>query len=194
MNKVIFNESGIAENSGLVVVYNYNSVSGEYICTTSEIIKSGVGLPANCSLMKPPKNKDGYSICWLGDKWGYMTDYRDKLVYNKSDKSIVNISFLGDLPDHLTIKTPKTEFDYWGGDDWETDIELQKLNYIEQANVEKKHRIDLAEKEISILQRAVKLGIATQEEVSNLERLELYSVMTSRVDTSTAPSINWFEC
>ncbi|EHB4099369.1 tail fiber assembly protein, partial [Salmonella enterica] len=37
----------------------------------------------------------------------------------------------------------------------------------------------------------VKLGIATDEERKRLEAWELYSVMVNRVDTSTAPKIDW---
>ncbi|EAA7762195.1 tail fiber assembly protein, partial [Salmonella enterica] len=45
-------------------------------------------------------------------------------------------------------------------------------------------RLAEAESAIAPLARAVKLNIATDEEIKRLEALELYSVMVNRVDTS----------
>ncbi|EII5756616.1 tail fiber assembly protein, partial [Salmonella enterica] len=49
---------------------------------------------------------------------------------------------------------------------------------------EKVRRLAEAESAIAPLARAVKLNIATDEEIKRLEALELYSVMVNRVDTS----------
>ncbi|EBN1198334.1 tail fiber assembly protein, partial [Salmonella enterica] len=48
----------------------------------------------------------------------------------------------------------------------------------------KVRRLAEAESAIAPLARAVKLNIATDEEIKRLEALELYSVMVNRVDTS----------
>lgn len=48
-----------------------------------------------------------------------------------------------------------------------------------------------AEDKIAPLARAVKLGMATEEEKAALTRWETYSVLLNRVDISTAPDIDW---
>ncbi|EHE9227553.1 tail fiber assembly protein [Salmonella enterica] len=53
-----------------------------------------------------------------------------------------------------------------------------------RAEAEKVRRLAEAEAAIAPLARAVKLKIATDEEIKRLEAWELYSVLVSRVDTS----------
>ncbi|ECF0952283.1 tail fiber assembly protein [Salmonella enterica subsp. enterica serovar Reading] len=53
-----------------------------------------------------------------------------------------------------------------------------------KAEAEKIRRLSEAESAIAPLARAVKLKIATDEELKRLEAWELYSVMVNRVDTS----------
>ncbi|AXE05858.1 tail fiber assembly protein [Salmonella enterica subsp. enterica] len=53
-----------------------------------------------------------------------------------------------------------------------------------KAEAEKVRRLAEAESAIAPLLRAVKLKIATDEEIKRLEAWELYSVLVSRVDTS----------
>ncbi|WP_141102657.1 tail fiber assembly protein, partial [Salmonella enterica] len=62
---------------------------------------------------------------------------------------------------------------------------------VAQAEARKAELLAEAESVIAPLARAVKLGIATDEEQKRLEAWELYSVMVNRVDTSTAPKIDW---
>ncbi|ELE3799304.1 tail fiber assembly protein, partial [Salmonella enterica] len=53
-----------------------------------------------------------------------------------------------------------------------------------KAEAEKVRRLAEAESAIAPLARAVKLNIATDEEIKRLEAWELYSVMVNRVDTA----------
>lgn len=53
-----------------------------------------------------------------------------------------------------------------------------------KAEAEKVRRLAEAESAIAPLARAVKLKIATDEEIKRLEAWELYSVMVNRVDTA----------
>ncbi|MBJ3735024.1 tail fiber assembly protein, partial [Salmonella enterica subsp. enterica serovar Derby] len=62
---------------------------------------------------------------------------------------------------------------------------------VAQAEARKAELLAEAESVIAPLARAVKLNIATDEEIKRLEAWELYSVMVNRVDTSTAPKIDW---
>ncbi|WP_161527554.1 tail fiber assembly protein, partial [Escherichia albertii] len=49
----------------------------------------------------------------------------------------------------------------------------------------------VASEHIVPLQDAVDLGIATEEEISLLAEWKKYRVLLNRVDTSTAPDIEW---
>ncbi len=64
---------------------------------------------------------------------------------------------------------------------------------IAQAEIKKEKLLSEAEVVIAPLARAVKLKIATDEEIKRLEAWELYSVMINRVNCSKAPDINWPE-
>ena len=64
---------------------------------------------------------------------------------------------------------------------------------IEIANTEKEQRLNAANAAIAPLQDAVDLDIATDEEITQLAAWKKYRVMLNRVDTSTAPDIEWPE-
>ncbi|EAO1206223.1 tail fiber assembly protein [Salmonella enterica] len=74
-----------------------------------------------------------------------------------------------------------------------TDGRVEKIptDYVAAAEIKKAKLMAEASAVIAPLERAVKLGIATDEEVRSLEAWELYSVLLSRIDTSTAPDIAW---
>ncbi|ECJ0443586.1 tail fiber assembly protein [Salmonella enterica] len=69
--------------------------------------------------------------------------------------------------------------------------EYTHAELIAQAEAKKAELLAEAESVIAPLARAVKLNIATDEEIKRLEAWELYSVLVNRVDTSTAPKIDW---
>ncbi|QLF80277.1 tail fiber assembly protein [Hafnia phage yong1] len=64
---------------------------------------------------------------------------------------------------------------------------------VEQAQLKKTHLLEEATIAISPLERAVKYGMATDEEKAKLEAWERYSVLLSRVDVSKAPDVEWPE-
>lgn len=66
-----------------------------------------------------------------------------------------------------------------------------KEELVALAEVKKTRLQEDASSTISILERAVKYGIATDDEKAALEEWERYSVLLSRVDISSAPDIDW---
>lgn len=60
-----------------------------------------------------------------------------------------------------------------------------------QADEKKADLLSEAALVIAPLERAVKHGMATDEERASLEAWERYSVLLSRIDTSSAPEIDW---
>ncbi|YCI31331.1 tail fiber assembly protein [Erwinia sp. PK3-005] len=59
------------------------------------------------------------------------------------------------------------------------------------ANTEKEQRLNAATTTIAPLQDAVDLGMATDKGKESLEEWKKYRVLLNRVDTSTAPDIEW---
>ncbi|BEC24313.1 tail fiber assembly protein [Escherichia coli] len=71
------------------------------------------------------------------------------------------------------------------------DAEAEKLFRIREAEETKNSLMQVASEHIAPLQDAVDLEIATEEETSLLEAWKKYRVLLNRVDTSTAPDIEW---
>ncbi|HDR2567185.1 TPA: tail fiber assembly protein [Enterobacter ludwigii] len=67
------------------------------------------------------------------------------------------------------------------------------IDHTAMAEAEKSRLGSKAEEMILPLQRAVKYGIASEEEMARLKEWEIFSVELSRVDTSLAPEIEWPE-
>ncbi|MCV2930046.1 tail fiber assembly protein, partial [Escherichia coli] len=59
------------------------------------------------------------------------------------------------------------------------------------AEETKNNLMQVASEHIAPLQDAADLEIATEEEISLLEAWKKYRVLLNRVDTSTAPDIEW---
>lgn len=193
MNTVKFDENNLALNAGTVRVYDCHSVTHEYVGYSDEFLAVGIGLPANSYLEEPPEAKVGFAICRLDGQWQYVADLRGQKAYNKETTAEVDIKELGELSDELTFLKPETEFDYWDGQGWRTNHEKQKAFQIELAKAEKQNRLDQAEKQLAVLLRAVKLGMATEDESKLIEQLEIYSVLISRIEPQNAPDIDWPE-
>lgn len=62
---------------------------------------------------------------------------------------------------------------------------------IAYAEQQKQLHADEAEKNIAILERKVRLGMATDDEKDLLTAWEIYSVKNADIDTSQAPDIDW---
>ena len=67
---------------------------------------------------------------------------------------------------------------------------LTKDELIIQADLKIEQMMVKAYQNITLLQDALDLGIATNEELAQLKEWKIYRVMLSRVDTSTAPDID----
>jgi hypothetical protein len=68
---------------------------------------------------------------------------------------------------------------------------ISKEQHIEEAEIQKQLCADEAEKNITILERKVRLGMATDDEKDLLTAWEVYSIKIADIDTSTAPDIDW---
>ncbi|MGE2638326.1 tail fiber assembly protein, partial [Escherichia coli] len=87
--------------------------------------------------------------------------------------------------------SPEGEFQKWNGTAWVKDAEAEKLFRIREAEETKNSLMQVASEHIAPLQDAVDLEIATEEEASLLAAWKKYRVLLNRVDTLTAPDVDW---
>ncbi|EPS3009567.1 tail fiber assembly protein [Escherichia coli] len=123
--------------------------------------------------------------------WHLVEDHRGKTVYDVASGDALFISELGPLPENVTWLSPGGEYQKWNGTAWVKDTEAEKLFRIREAEETKNSLMQVASEHIAPLQDAVDLEIATEEEISLLEAWKKYRVLLNRVDTSTAPDIEW---
>ncbi|EHR8240187.1 TPA: tail fiber assembly protein, partial [Escherichia coli] len=123
--------------------------------------------------------------------WHLVEDHRGKTVYDVASGDALFISELGPLPENFTWLSPGGEYQKWNGTAWVKDTEAEKLFRIREAEETKKSLMQVASEHIAPLQDAADLEIATEEETSLLEAWKKYRVLLNRVDTSTAPDIEW---
>ncbi|MGJ7972582.1 tail fiber assembly protein [Providencia hangzhouensis] len=189
-----FNTEGFAIDDGYAKIYQFNHDSREYMGTQLVFVLKSFGIPADSCLDEPtlPVNSDVAIVRSVdNDSWLHVPDHRGKTAYSTETRQPIEIGFIGELPSNLTLLAPKTEFDVWNGKKWVTDTEAQKAMLVEQAEQEKTQRLEEAEQNILMLERKVRLGMATAEEIELIKQWEIYSIKVSDIDTSTAPDIEW---
>ena len=141
----------------------------------------------------PPDIPAGFVAVFNSDEssWHLVEDHRGKTVYDVASGDALFISELGPLPENVTWLSPGGEYQKWNGTAWVKDTEAEKLFRIREAEETKNSLMQVASEHIAPLQDAVDLEIATEEENSLLEAWKKYRVLLNRVDTSTAPDIEW---
>ena len=156
-------------------------------------IHIGVGLPAFSCLEEPPVQTE-YQVAVRSDdnsSWSVTEDYRGITVYDIQTLASHVITEPGPIPDTVTTSTPSTPYDKWDGSAWVTDADAQHAADVTVADMQKKTLIAQVTADISILQDAVSLNMATDEEKARLTSLQAYRVLLNRVDTSLVPEITW---
>ncbi|WP_407300339.1 tail fiber assembly protein [Raoultella planticola] len=191
--KAVFDDTLIATQAGMVQVFHFDMTTREFIGAEEIYIHVGVGLPAFSCLEEPPVQNDYRVAVRYEDNssWYVAYDYRGITVYNTQTLTSHVITELGPIPDTVTTSAPFTPYDKWDGSAWVTDANAQHAADVAVADMQKKELIAQASADISILQDAVALNMATDEEISRLTALQAYRVLLNRVDTSLAPDIVW---
>ncbi|EMA3643271.1 tail fiber assembly protein [Providencia stuartii] len=189
-------QNGLATKAGWIKTYIADPTTREYLNANMEYIYFDVSVSAGAYTDAPElPTKTGFAIVRSedGSKWEIVADHRGKTAYNTETRQPVEVDFMGDLPETLTLLEPKTEFDKWNGKKWVTDTEAQKAALIAQAEQEKSQRLDEANNMLTYLQDSIDTGLATDEEAAALQAWKKYRVLLNRVDTSLAPNIEWPE-
>lgn len=189
-------QNGLATKAGWIKTYIADPTTREYLNANMEYIYFDVSVSAGAYTDAPElPTKTGFAIVRSedGSKWEIVADHRGKTAYNTETRQPVEVDFIGDLPETLTLLEPKTEFDKWNGKKWVTDTEAQKAALIAQAEQEKSQRLDEANNMLTYLQDSIDTGLATDEEAAALQAWKKYRVLLNRVDASLAPNIEWPE-
>ncbi|WP_445497317.1 tail fiber assembly protein [Photorhabdus sp. SF281] len=192
----VLGEDGLAIQAGWIKVYHADLYSKEFAGTNFEYIAEGVGLSARSYLDAPNfPDADNMAVRRSEDEnyWEIVPDHREKIAYNLQTGAQQKVIELGELPEMLTFKQPATDFDKWDGEEWVTDIELQKTSQIKQAEQQRTSFHQQANEVITVLQYAVETEIALEAEKALLLDWKKYLVLLSRVDISLAPDISWPE-
>ncbi|WJV64387.1 tail fiber assembly protein [Pectobacteriaceae bacterium CE70] len=185
--------TGLAVNAGWITVYHVDPQTREYHGASDEYLMQGVGIPANSYADEPTSPKAGQALRRSddGSAWEQVPDYRGQTVYRTQTGQAQTVTDLGDLPEDVTLMVPVTPFDKWDGTAWVTDTNAQHAAAITAAQQELATRRATASARITELTYAVELAMATDEEKNALLAWKKYVVFLSRVDTATAPNIDW---
>lgn len=191
--KAVFDSNFIATQAGSVQVFHFDLNTREFIGTEEVYIHVGVGLPAFSCLEEPPVQSE-YQVAVRSEdnsSWSVTDDYRGITVYDLQTLASHVITEPGPIPGTVTTSAPSTPYDKWDGSAWVVDAEKQHAADVAAAETQKKQMINQVSDDISILQDAVNLNMATDNEKSRLTSLRSYRVLLNRVDTSLAPNVIW---
>lgn len=183
----------MSEQPRTIKIYNLLAGTNEFIGEGDAYIPPYTGLPANSTDIAPPDIPAGFVAVFNSENksWSLVEDHRGKTVYDVESGDALFISELGPLPENVTWLSPDGEYQKWDGTSWEKDKETEKLFQVREAEETKKSLMQVASEHIAPLQDAVDLEIATEEEASLLTAWKKYRVLLNRIDTSTAPDIDW---
>lgn len=189
-----FDNNGLAVVAGWAKVYRCHPVTREFIGAAMDNVPLGASVVADAYLDEPdiPSAQNIAIVRSPDDKsWLHVPDYRGSVAYDKETRQETKITELGNLPDNMTLDVPKTSFDKWDGKKWVTDKAEQKAHEIAAAESQKQSLLAEAEQEIAMLERKVRLNMATDADRERLTEWEIYSVKVADTDTSIAPNITW---
>ncbi|MEX1770678.1 tail fiber assembly protein [Escherichia coli] len=165
-------------------VFNYLDGSNEFIGENDAYIPPHTGLPANSTDIAPPEIPAGFAAIFdtTRNLWNLIEDHRGKTVYHTETGDAKTISKLGALPEDVTCIPPDDEYQKWSGNQWVTDDEAKRQAQISYANSKKDELLKYASVKIAILQDAVDLCIATDEEKVLLNEWKKYRVLVNRLN------------
>lgn len=189
----VFGTDGFAVSAGWVMTYTATP-DREYFRAWREYVAVGTTLPAMAYTDAPALPvESGKAVRRTTDDktWEVVPDYRGQNGYNTETGVRKLVTDMGDLPATLTLQVPQTPYDKWDGTQWVTDKDAQHAAEVLVADAKLKQLHAEADEIIERLRRAVKYDMATDDETTQLEAWERYSVLLGRVNTAVSPDISW---
>ena len=189
-----FNEKGHATIAGNVRVFYYDGHTKEYRGWSDEFIHVGVSIPGNSTMIAPGEPVAGKVWIFDGGQWLTSEDHRGKTVYSTTDRSAVQVNYIGALKDGFVFASPVTAFDVWNGSVWVTDTAAQQAAAVADAERYRVGLVNTALESIAVIQLKLQAGRAlTADEQSQLDRTLDYIDEIKLVSVKSAPDIEWPE-
>ncbi|HEO0718007.1 TPA: tail fiber assembly protein [Yersinia enterocolitica] len=195
IQSAILDDHQLASQAGWVTLYHYDADSLEYVSAGMEYLPLGIGLPAYSVADAPviqPKTDMALVRDLSANQWVTVADHRHQTVYGIETKNESIIFALGPIPKNKTLIQPMHEFDIWTGTAWEVDQQALKARHIATAAQQKTALIKQVSEHINILLDAIAMD-NQQTDIQQLAALKQYRVALLRINTSTAPEIDWPE-
>lgn len=176
-----------------LMVFHWDKTTGEYLGSESVTIPAQTGLPAGTTLTSPPEEVEGKTPVYIigTGSWVMIEDHRNQTVYRVATGEPQTITELGPLPKGVVTTAPENIYQKWDGSFWVDDPDARNAAEIQFATLKKAELMRTAQENITILQDAAELGMATDEEKESLTKWKKYRVLLSRIDVSLAPEIDW---
>ncbi|MBT0503167.1 tail fiber assembly protein [Morganella morganii subsp. morganii] len=189
----VFDENGLATVPGWAKIYRAHPLTREYTGTAMDYVPFGFSVVGDAYTDEPELPAPGFAIVRSedGKRWLHVEDHRGKTAYDKTTKEKVLINTVGTLPDNLTLLEPQTPFDKWDGEKWVTDKAEQHAHEVAVAESKKQSLLAEAEQEIAMLERKIRLNMATETDQAKLTEWEIYSVKLTDTDTSAGAGTEW---
>ncbi|QXB23902.1 tail fiber assembly protein [Lelliottia amnigena] len=184
MTGITFDEHGLAQVAGSVIVYCYDGETGEYAGESDEYLAIGVGIPADSTVIPSPVAESGYSAVFRDGGWSMLPDHRGEIVYSTVNGEVVTITELGDYPANTTLLKPVTPYDKWTADAWVTDVTAQQSAQVADATQQKAMLLANASAVIAPLQDAKEGGYIDDTDIPVLTAWQKYRYALTKVDTA----------
>lgn len=191
--KPVFDETGLAIESGDIRCFYYDVVTSEYTGWSDEFINIGVSMPGNSTDIAPGDDIAGKVAVFTGYGWQHQEDHRGEVIYSTNNGTVSTVDYIGSIPDGYTSIPPSTPYDTWDGEGWITDADAEHAADVAAANADKQARISQANAYMHSKQWPGKAAIGRLKG-GELEQYNLwldYLDALEAVDTSSAPDINW---
>ncbi|WP_259231102.1 tail fiber assembly protein [Rahnella sp. BIGb0603] len=182
-----------SDKTQTIKVYDFSAITGELIGKSDAMIPPDTGLPARCTDIVPPQTEKGFVAVFTGEAWDVVADFRGKVVYSTQTGQQTTITELGALPENTTDIAPATRFDRWDGAAWVKDDAAERIQQVQEAEVQKKTLMQQAVLQIDTLQDAIDLDMASEDEKAQIVGWKKYRVLLNRLDANAAPDITWPE-
>ncbi|WP_199556716.1 tail fiber assembly protein [Enterobacter kobei] len=191
--KPVFDEQGLALESGEVRCFYYDVVTSEYTGWSDEFINNGVSMPGHSTDIDPGEEISGKIAVFSNGEWVQNEDHRSEIVYSTTDGMSSTVDYIGPVHDGYTTIAPSGPYDKWDGEKWVEDADAQHTADVAAAESEKQAKIDQANMYINSKQWP---GKAAMGRLNDIEKAQYnawldYLDALEAVDTSSEPDINW---
>ncbi|OON39472.1 phage tail protein [Izhakiella australiensis] len=183
----------MSEEAQTLRVYNLRADTMEFIGAGDAYIPPHTGLPANCTDIAPPDIPAAHVAVFDPDKaaWSLAEDHRGRVIFDTKTGMQIFVTEPGPLPDNTTSVAPDGQHQKWDGKKWVKDDEAEKAAQLRDAENQKSRFMQTANDNITPLQDAVELNMATDDEKNQLAAWKKYRVLLSRVNLAEAEKIRW---